>query len=967
MPLSGLPCRPLISGFGLSQHNGKYVWGVLELFDAELLHNDLVATLHAVLSYLPRVVEVAEVVRTLLSTTSRGPALVVAIAANLPDRLAEVLDELAIGCEPDQEWLATARQSALLELCRLAPHHAAAARELLVERTTFPGLAVKLTLEVCGDVVPFLSSLLPNKRHWGWMAAAFRQDWAGPAPKLFPQLAAALADVPGSDIPGAAASARARIYCAMFCTAEDQPAATGAGSAVESIMAFFTREHPPSPAAARLVELALCAFAACPALNPSIDDSPTNQVKAWLELILARAPLFGFGAGEGYANMLLLMAAHFHSGNIKAVANLVRSKLGFHQDLPIEGIRRLSTLFLEVFPPATVAPMMISIAVTPNLHAGVPGFLPIHCVLHELQSRSFVMLKVQPARWILKQLQAAAVDKPVHPLLPPLVRSLADFATEPFGTALSGITNVPRLEDQSKCRIPLQPFLESEIAAAFDQDTGTDHPVEQVLLLLFVLTFNRAVRTRVRRLLQYPEPLAPPTPPPYSEALLDQIPIKRLLLTAESNPIFADVFPMMLSLVIEFYPELLDGQALAASEQARTERSQNEHLYDAGALNTAAIDCVVSPAEALVALRCVSLLPAAELEQHADALLDRVLPQLLSPTVERRVLETFHKIWDRMNEIIPRRLWLRTLQGLPPAQGWEQELTQQSLVADPLLVLRCNAQVFKRPTLFKIVLTILKGYMDASANKLAERCATARAGTDSEPSTASMPSSGPRYSPADLDSFLSTLVMTQNSAIVQMLFEACSADINAEEPGVLQEIQIAVCAFVHQLFIQNPLLLKLVHFQGYDARLIDVFVLGIPSMHICIDFIPEMLVQPALDKQIFAIQLAGHLSSRYSIPKMLAAARRVLGKMHDLAHSDTTRISEFFRPTRQSLVLMCSAFPMLAQSVIELLLKLQSIHRAALATGAGVICFDSEDDLAKLIAGTFDDVTAVLLPRTLNV
>lgn len=40
-------------------------------------------------------------------------------------------------------------------------------------------------------------------------------------------------------------------------------------------------------------------------------------------------------------------------------------------------------------------------------------------------------------------------------------------------------------------------------------------------------------------------------------------------------------------------------------------------------------------------------------------------------------------------------------------------------------------------------------------------------------------------------------------------------------------------------------------FQGYPSELLPVTVAGIPSMHICLDFIPELLQQPHLDKQVF--------------------------------------------------------------------------------------------------------------------
>lgn len=41
--------------------------------------------------------------------------------------------------------------------------------------------------------------------------------------------------------------------------------------------------------------------------------------------------------------------------------------------------------------------------------------------------------------------------------------------------------------------------------------------------------------------------------------------------------------------------------------------------------------------------------------------------------------------------------------------------------------------------------------------------------------------------------------------------------------------------------------------QGYPCELLSLTVAGIPSMHICLDFIPELIAQPELEKQVVTI------------------------------------------------------------------------------------------------------------------
>lgn len=42
--------------------------------------------------------------------------------------------------------------------------------------------------------------------------------------------------------------------------------------------------------------------------------------------------------------------------------------------------------------------------------------------------------------------------------------------------------------------------------------------------------------------------------------------------------------------------------------------------------------------------------------------------------------------------------------------------------------------------------------------------------------------------------------------------------------------------------------------QGYPCELLALTVAGIPSMHICLDFIPELIAQPELEKQVQSSQ-----------------------------------------------------------------------------------------------------------------
>ncbi|KAJ8867831.1 hypothetical protein PR048_031636 [Dryococelus australis] len=112
-------------------------------------------------------------------------------------------------------------------------------------------------------------------------------------------------------------------------------------------------------------------------------------------------------------------------------------------------------------------------------------------------------------------------------------------------------------------------------------------------------------------------------------------------------------------------------------------------------------------------------------------------------------------------------------------------------------------------------------------------------------------------------------------------------------------------------------------FQGYPRELLPVTVQGIPSMHICLDFIPELLSQPQVEKQVFAVDLVSHLAVRYIVPKSLCVARLAINTLSTLLGVlPCTSRALLFGPVLPSLTRMCKAFPPLVDDTVSLLMQL---------------------------------------------
>ena len=65
-------------------------------------------------------------------------------------------------------------------------------------------------------------------------------------------------------------------------------------------------------------------------------------------------------------------------------------------------------------------------------------------------------------------------------------------------------------------------------------------------------------------------------------------------------------------------------------------------------------------------------------------------------------------------------------------------------------------------------------------------------------------------------------------------------------------------------------------------ELLPITVKGVPSMHICLDFAPELLRQADVEKQTFAVNLISHLSVQYALPKSYSTARLAINVLSTL-------------------------------------------------------------------------------------
>uniref|UniRef100_A0A667XU96 Integrator complex subunit 2 n=1 Tax=Myripristis murdjan TaxID=586833 RepID=A0A667XU96_9TELE len=968
----------------VADSNGEFFLKSSELFESPVYLEEVADVLCILQAELPSLLPIVDVAEALLHVRN-GDWFLCLLVANVPDSFNEVCRGLIKNGERQDEESVSGRRrtEALRQLCQMNPSQALNIRAMVVEECHLPGLGVALTLdykpdtadEAVSPLVSYVSGLLlgTNGKVRTWFSMFIRNGqqrkresssvlWQMRRQLLLELVAilprsrsthgpndSDMEDV-GSGYSGlreeyvVKASALLRLYCALMGIAGLRPTDEEA----EQLLQLMTSRPPATPAGVRFVSLSFCKLLAFPNLVSTPEQE--QLMVMWLSWMIKEEEYFESAAGvsASFGEMLLLVAMYFHSNQLSSIIELVCSTLG----------------------------MKVKVAVTNNLSANITGFLPIHCIYQLLRSRAFTKHKVSIKDWIYRQL--CETTTPIHTQLIPLIDAYINSILTPASKANPEATN--------------QPVTEQEILNVFQSSAGGEGGrggrarytiTTQLLILYYILSYEENLLASTKQLA-----LMQKKPKSYSAALMDQIPIKYLVTQALGlQQELGGLHSALLRLLATNYPHLCLVEDWMCEEEVtgtlpllrRMMLTSNTCRYTQSQLHQAFQKLPSSSPRLMRILEHLTLLSPGDLIPYADAL-TASMALLLEPAVPRRILQTLNKLWMGLNTVMPRRLWVMTVNALQPSAKLlrQQRYSQNDLMVDPLIVLRCDKRVYRCPPLMDIVLHMLNGYLLASKAYL--HCHLKEtADFDRQSQTVSnlgLPGQ-PDTPEVTREELKNALLAAQDSAAVQILLEVCLPTCEEQQLGAntesllrsmrsttpgkvkpgclgpvtrmggdeaepeggllsdLREVQCLICCMLHQMFIADPNIAKLVHFQGYPQALLPLTVAGIPSIHICLDFIPELLAQPQLEKQIFAIQLLSYLCTQYALPKSLSVARLAISVMGTLLTVLThAKRFSFFMPTLPCLVAFCQAFPPLYDDVAALLVQVGQVCASDVATKA---------------------------------
>ncbi|XP_045468840.1 integrator complex subunit 2 [Harmonia axyridis] len=971
-----------------NNENDNYI-KASDLFDNDIFSEELSDIICIALAELPTTLNIINIIEILLHVHN-GYAIICRIVANFPDSFKEVSTFLIQSGEKQEESISSlARASAISLLCTMNPSQALTVRNKCVELCRMPALAITLSLEHCNknpdsddsDIVAFISGLLLGNdqsiRNWIALFIRTGQKRKGEVPsnalqqlrdELLHRLQVILDASMESHLPDnmiVQASALLRLYCALRGIA----AIKFQDEEVNLIIKLLTSHPSPTPAGVRFVSIGLCMLIACPSLI-SLQEHERKSIE-WVQWLVKEEAYFESASGvtASFGEMLLLMAIHFHSNQLSAICDLVCATLGMKIPIRHNNMTRMKQVFTqEIFTEQVVTAHAIKVPVTNNLNANMTGFLPIHCIHQLLKSRAFAKHNVNIKNWIYRQICTSI--SPLHSVLPLLVEVFVNSIIVPTNKNTEH-TNKPLTENEIR-----KVFQSSIFGQYFDQKKSIftmdfDNSIEdknvvvdntsltpQLLLLYYLLLYEDCRLNNAQVLAVHNRKVKI-----YSSEFMSELPIKYLLHHAQKDQSsYSVLFGPLLKLLATHFPHL----ALVEDwldDMSMTIDSRPEHISEMNlieAFNNIEENSykITSVFQTLLKHEPIDIWPFAEIFTFYAR-------KILGDKVPRFIQDLYKDIWLRMNTVLPRRLWVLTVKNLVDDFS---SLTRIDVAEDPLQILRCDERIFRCAPLYAIVLRVLRASLASSRSQLLQHLQA----------NPKLDSNGQVVVEPDRESICKATIDAQESAAVQMLLESClETEQDTNVPGqqwALQEVRSLVCSYIHQVFIADAGLATLVHFQGYPCELLAVTVKGIPSMHICADFIVELMQQPSLKKQIFAIQLLSHLSVQYALPKNLNNCVTALNLLYALLGglSCGQRI-KLFTPILPVLVRISEAFPPLVPDIMNLLMQLAktSESQASLAShfdahlGKSLeISAQDSRELCDLIQKTFSQILdrAVLKP-----
>ncbi|ORX76291.1 hypothetical protein BCR32DRAFT_271369 [Anaeromyces robustus] len=838
-----------------------------------------------------------------------GIELIINYVENTPWNFFKVIEHCCILYKIKPELQGSINQI-LTEMYKLAPHHSLTIRNILVEKRILPNIILAITKDIMHDELTFINSVLGKSSKW------FIQDkqsgkyinWI--RSRMYQEVSFQMSvnsDSIDIYIPF-------RIICGLaglinkFHFNSDE---------LNLYMDVVRHSHNH-----RLTQLSLCFMLIC-----------WDQISSYSKESLVE--LMGNLIRSEYSEMTLMLGVYSHTNQMYEIVHLVRNLLRIDIDIPktsLPGMRYLITQTL--INESEITKRSLYLSKTKKSKNENFSFMIVYQLL---RGKVFQKGNVDIKDWITYQI--LNVSLPIHHLIQPILKEYIEgILTTP------SITKIPDHQVYNHLK-----------------DIGEIPQPSQIVLLFYVLMFNEMIQ-------QYPHHSLITE---YETKFLENIPIKYILHYVENKKEFSAIYPSFVKCIAYQFPHLYNTTNNIMEEEIKQNTSlispyfrqvdiikeennnnqnndnmiiDNEDIkFDPENIKNSLLNPTSNNKMILLALRYINSLRIHQKIPYCDCILSSVIPRILDKNDDDvLIVNEFVEIWKSLNTVIPNKLWVATLNNFQKEKRGI-DYTYQDLIENPMILFTCDKRIYQNPKLLEIFLLTLEFVMVASRHYYRHEYNTYLAkGANTN---------------MFRDLHLSTLLYIQETSLFQTLIEISqmeSKQLNDEKQK--ENILSLIFNFINQRFIENPKYIKLIHFQTYDVKIIPNMVKYVPSMHVCFDFIPELLSLKNIESQIFGIHLSGFVFMKYPVARSHALAKDVvIPKIQDMALPFINFTSQIQNQMNNEMILnnmskiienipdclvevipvlinICKAFPNLIHIVSELLHTMKPIKDSQFKT-----------------------------------
>lgn len=442
--------------------------------------------------------------------------------------------------------------------------------------------------------------------------------------------------------------------------------------------------------------------------------------------------------------------------------------------------------------------------------------------------------------------------------------------------------------------------------------------------------------------------------------LLATLPLRSLLLYMEDHWLaYEHLFPQWLSLASHMFPErLLVQKLLQDSEESdkRTELSiegvpvvedlewvgglemflssldanedktnhcDSQHVFSVDMVSKIFRNALAQP---LLALRTLKAIQVEVVENKFDVqsvVINDLVPLLLEDSCARPLQKCFCDWWQglpyaEIEVLVPQFFSSIKISSLDVDTNNSCNLQKlktslvnlnlsgfvtsyAELAQEPLALLACKNEVYHTP--------LLSVFLDILMELFVKNRRICLAGV----------SQGGRDDGLKHEEIMGALA-AQESVACQILLEACLENPFARDdvrPGPMFEARQLICAFISSLLDTTPILLKLLHFQGYDTQLLPMMIDGVLVMVRCFEFVQELL-QKAQESH-FVVALIANLVRKYpNHPQSLEVAQQAVVHVKSL-RINAACTADVLREMLEPVAWCAVTFPSLAFEVTAFL------------------------------------------------